>query len=495
MHADASPGSLTPRATVLWGAVSIAAFHLGFAFAPLGVLLLAYLGALVVLRRAPSSRWAFYTGLAVGLGLFVPQLAFFWGIFGPAAVALWLILAFWHGLFLLLLQQVRRRFGERGLWVWAAVLWLGIEFFRSELYYLRFAWLTVGYALPLETTRPLLPVLGVYGWGALAMALAGWIAGTLESVLAKGKPSRGQSVQLTVAALLILLLILSPWVNVLRGSATEPATTLRVAGVQMEFPGAPEVMENLRRLAAECPDAQFILLSEYTFDGPIPEGIRLWCRKERRWLVAGGKEPLADGRFHNTAYVVDTNGVVVFQRVKAVPIQFFKDGEPAPKQEVWDSPWGKLGLCICYDLNYARVADRLIRQGARALIVPTMDVESWGLHEHKLNARMTLIRAAEYRVPIFRVASSGFSQLTDDRGRVQASTTVPGPGEIISGELRLAPPASSGVPWDRFAGPVGLGATVAIALGVLQRAWSSRRGQRTPSLAAVPGTPASPDPQ
>jgi apolipoprotein N-acyltransferase len=294
-------------------------------------------------------------------------------------------------------------------------------------------------------------------------------------------------------------LVLSPWAKGSRGSATKPTTTIRVAGVQMEFPGTAEVLQNLRRLPKACPDAQLVVLSEYTFDGPIPDSIRAWCRKERRWLVAGGKEPSADGRFQNTAYVVDTNGVVVFQQVKAVPIQFFKDGELASRQEVWDSPWGKLGLCVCYDQNYARVADRLIRQGARALIVPTMDVESWGLHEHHLNARMTSIRAAEYRVPIFRVASSGFSQLIDDRGRVQANTTVPGPGEMISGELRLAPPASARLPLDRVAAPVAVGATVAIVLGLLWLLWSSRRakgGPRTRTRSHErPWPPLSPPPQ
>ena len=88
----------------------------------------------------------------------------------------------------------------------------------------------------------------------------------------------------------------------------------------------------------------------------------------------------------------------------------FKDGLPAPEQKVWDSPWGKIGICICYDLSYTRVTDALVRQGAQMLIVPTMDVETWGQHQHELHARIAPVRAAEYGILIFRVASSGISQ-------------------------------------------------------------------------------------
>ena len=90
--------------------------------------------------------------LAVGLGIYGPQLAFFRGIFGPAAIVLWLVLAFWLGVFVVILHQVQRRWGTRWAVALAPMGWLGLEFFRSELYYLRFAWVTAGLtALPSST--------------------------------------------------------------------------------------------------------------------------------------------------------------------------------------------------------------------------------------------------------------------------------------------------------------------------------------------------------
>ncbi len=45
----------------------------------------------------------------------------------------------------------------------------------------------------------------------------------------------------------------------------------------------------------------------------------------------------------------------VFKQAKSVPIEFFQDGRPAAEQRLWHSPWGNLGICICYDLSYSRV--------------------------------------------------------------------------------------------------------------------------------------------
>src|SRR6202012_354920 len=183
-----------------------------------------------------------------------------------------------------------------------------------------------------------------------------------------------------------------------------------VAGVQMEFPGEGILPEALNHALAPTTNAPIFVLSEYTLDGGVPGSLTNWCRDHSRFLVVGGKDVVTNDVYYNTVFVVGTNGAIVFKQAKCVPIQFFHDGLPARRQQVWNSPWGRIGFCICYDLSYTRVTDELVRQGAQLLIVPTMDVEEWGRHEHKLHALVAPVRAAEYGVPIFRLASSGISQ-------------------------------------------------------------------------------------
>ena len=236
--------------------------------------------------------------------------------------------------------------------------------------------------------------------------------------------------------------------------------------MQMEFPATPEVIKGLNKLIERRPEAQLLVLSEYTFDGEVPAEVKAWCREKKRYLIVGGKEPAGGKNFYNTAFVIDPDGNIVFRQGKSVPIQFFKDGLPASSQQLWSSPWGKIGLCICYDLSYTRVTDKLIRLGAQAIIVPTMDVADWGRRQHELHARVAPVRAAEYKLSIFRLASSGISQCTDSFGQVIAKAEFPGEQEIIISRLTLAKRRGT-LPFDRLLAPFSFAITLIITLFLL----------------------------
>jgi apolipoprotein N-acyltransferase len=284
--------------------------------------------------------------------------------------------------------------------------------------------------------------------------------------------------KMTLIKLILIILFVAILSALFLPSLAEPrpkVTLLPIAGIQMEFPSPGVLPKALNKALAKNPDAQVFVLSEYTLDGPVPDSLKQWCREHARFLVVGGKDPVGADNFYDTAFVVGTNGEIVFQQAKSVPIQFFKDGLPAPKQEVWNSPWGKIGFCICYDLSYTRVADRLVKQGAQLLIVPTMDVEDWGRHQHELHARVAPVRAVEYGIPIFRLASSGISQAVSWNGNVMAKTSFPGSLDILSATLRL--PSKGSLPLDRFLAPMCVGVTVVVLVALLFLAWKDKRSR------------------
>ncbi|HEY9509244.1 MAG TPA: nitrilase-related carbon-nitrogen hydrolase, partial [Verrucomicrobiae bacterium] len=214
---------------------------------------------------------------------------------------------------------------------------------------------------------------------------------------------------------------------------------------------------------------------------PVPEDLKNWCRRNHRYLIVGGKDPAPQQQFYDSAFVVDPTGAIVFKQAKSVPIQFFKDGLPAPKQELWASPWGRIGICICYDLSYTRVTDRLAKLGAQLLIVPTMDVADWGRHQHELHALVAPVRAAEYHLPIFRLASSGISQAVDSTGRVVARAQFPGQNEILFAEL--SSPERGSLPLDRILALVSVGIT---GLTILALVVATRKNQRRSAPTSSP---------
>ena len=434
------PALRTREAIILCFAAG-AAFQLAYFVPECAFLIAVYLWCLFELTRLRTSRQASYYGLFVGLLAFVPQLFFFYRLFGPAAIALWAIAAFWTRMFLVLGRSVRVRLGSWWVVLLLPFFWTGFEFFRSELYYLRFSWLNAGFVFARNLDWLPMRALGDYGFGFALMALI-----ALASLL-RPKPRLVAS----LAGLILLALLVNLPQKV---TPVNSVGQLRVAGVQMESPSEMEILMNLDKLAKAHPEAQLLALSEYTVNGPVPEKVKAWCRKNGRYLVIGAEEPTTDANYYDTAFVIGPDGSIVFSQGKSVPVQFFKDGLSAKTQQVWDSPWGKLGFCICYDLSYTRVTDQLIWMGAQAIIVPTMDVENWGRHQHELHALVAPTRAAEYGVPIFRVASSGFSQAVDAKGNTLARAPMPGDGAMIAATLEL--PQAGTLPLDRFVAPLAV---------------------------------------
>jgi apolipoprotein N-acyltransferase len=442
------------KAWVAWFLLALVAFHLAFEVPGLEFGFVLFFVALLELNRVDTPRKSFYTGLLLGLLVYSPQLGFFYVIFKMAALPLWGILSIWLAIFQLVSWKARRKFGDIYGSFGVPVFWCGIEYFRSELYYLRFSWLSPGMAFGSTDWAEEWFFLGTYGVGFLVatVAVCLWLSWQQRRWL-------GVAGALTAAVVLLCLPVL------MRRQGDGAVRQLRVAGVQREFPGLPEVLEDLERMRQAAPEAELLVLSEYTFDGPVPERVLGWCRKHRRHLIAGGKEPVGESNYFNTVFVVDPSGNVVFKQGKSVPIQFFRDGLPAPVQDVWNSPWGNIGIAVCYDLSYRRVIDRLVGMGAEALIIPTMDVAEWGKRQHHLHGRMGPMRAREYRLPVLRVCSSGISQIIDASGSVLANAPFPGQGNIVQGELCLR--GTGRVPWDHWLAPACVILTVLAVLHFL----------------------------
>jgi apolipoprotein N-acyltransferase len=468
------------RKAGLFALVAVACFHIAYTPTSSGLLSLAIMGyviCLMHLARLRTTRQCFYTGLVVGLACIGPQLGFFWRIFGPGAIALWLVLAVWIGCFVALAHRALFHFGPKRAALLIPFLWTGLEYFRSELYYLKFSWLNVGYAFSEASIVPL-SLVGVYGVGFFVAAGAALLQLVRRDHLRRIGPIR---LILSMGAALLLLFWLLP---AFAKAVTYP--NLGLAGVQLEFPNEKEITHALDKLLLKhqqivqanrgfrrYTNLDLIVLPEYTLTGEPPQALKDWCRTNQKFLIVGGKDESPGTNFFDSAFVISTNGEIVFQQVKSVPIQFFKDGLPAPKQKLWESPWGKIGICICYDLSYTRVTDELVRQGAQMLIVPTMDVTDWGQHQHELHARVAPVRAAEYGLPIFRVASSGISQGVNRSGWVQATAPFPGEGKTLFFGARLGRGGS--LPLDRWFAPFCVIVTGAFVVWLVVQPFMARR--------------------
>jgi 5-aminopentanamidase len=106
-------------------------------------------------------------------------------------------------------------------------------------------------------------------------------------------------------------------------------------------------------------------------DGPT---LRAWGEEATRGdaVVVGGFCELGDdGVLHNSAAVVDGSGVVAVYRKLHLwdreQLVFVPGREPAP---VVETRAGRIGVAICYDLNFPEVARGLALAGAELLALP-----------------------------------------------------------------------------------------------------------------------------
>lgn len=80
-----------------------------------------------------------------------------------------------------------------------------------------------------------------------------------------------------------------------------------------------------------------------------------------------------------------------------------------------ETPYGRLAVVICCDLDYPYVVRQVSRKGVDILLVPSFEPTAANLTAH---ARMASFRAIENGVSIFRPTSQGISLALDPYGRV-----------------------------------------------------------------------------
>lgn len=98
-------------------------------------------------------------------------------------------------------------------------------------------------------------------------------------------------------------------------------------------------------------------------------------------IIIGGSMPQAeDGKIYNTCFVFDGTGACVARHRKLhlfdIEIengQSFKESETLSRGDeitVFDTPFGKIGVCICFDLRFPELFRAMAKRGARAIVVP-----------------------------------------------------------------------------------------------------------------------------
>ncbi len=246
---------------------------------------------------------------------------------------------------------------------------------------------------------------------------------------------------------------------------------LRIAQIQMRV--SEDKKENLRRLAeqldaldAEKPD---LAAAGEMFCCPYetglfpkyaePEGGETWrtlsslAKKHGIYLSAGTvPESDAAGRVYNTAYVFDREGRMIAKHRKMhlfdIDVkggQTFRESETLTAGEsvtVFDTEFGRMGLCVCFDIRFPELSRLMALQGARLILVPaafndTTGPAHWELcfRSRALDNQCFFVGTSDALDPAARYHAWGHSIVTSPWGEVIAQMDEK-PGRMIT-ELEL----------------------------------------------------------
>jgi predicted amidohydrolase len=237
-------------------------------------------------------------------------------------------------------------------------------------------------------------------------------------------------------------------------------TTLRAALVQLRTPetqaAALAQAEPLVRQAA-ADGAQLIATPEGTNilqrdrkklfdavtpleDDPCVQGLRSLARSLGVWILIGSAlVRREDGQLANRSALVEADGEVkaTYDKIHMFDVDL-PTGErhresalytPGERAALAETPWGKLGLSVCYDVRFPHLYRALAKAGAKVITVPAAFTRPTGEAHWEVLLRARAIETAAF---VLAPAQGGFHE--DGRGTWGRSTII-GPWGQILGKL------------------------------------------------------------
>ncbi|MEA1926598.1 MAG: nitrilase-related carbon-nitrogen hydrolase [Thermodesulfobacteriota bacterium] len=193
-----------------------------------------------------------------------------------------------------------------------------------------------------------------------------------------------------------------------------------------------------REIIATGAKPDFIVWSESkiasTDNREIISQISALAQEVDAYLVVNHDKVLENGKLRNIALMMGPDGEEVGQRAK---IRLFGNAAEhgfeigSRNFSVFETPYGKVGLGICYDYHFLDVARGLARNGAQILLMPTDDDFNGNPNFPPFHASDGVFRAAEHHVAMGLANTNGLALVIDPYGRITAEGEVNKRGFII----------------------------------------------------------------
>lgn len=169
--------------------------------------------------------------------------------------------------------------------------------------------------------------------------------------------------------------------------------------------------------------------------GPIWQWLSELAKEYHAYLVAGSVPERADGVIYNTAYVFDREGKQIGKHRKVYLYdvdfangQYFHESDtiaPGKGHAVFDTEFGRMGVCICYDIRFPELFYKMADDGAQIVFVPaSFNMTSGPAHWHlacrsrAVDSQVFVLGCATTRDENLSYVSYGHTLLCDPWGTI-----------------------------------------------------------------------------
>ena len=171
------------------------------------------------------------------------------------------------------------------------------------------------------------------------------------------------------------------------------------------------------------------------------------ARKYRVIIVAPSIPVIEDDKNLNRAFVLSANGLVGYQD-KFFMTRFENEQwgiDSAPKQlSVFEAPWGKFGIQICYDVEFPLGAQKLCEAGAKLILAPSCTETIRGATRVHVGARARALENQAYTVVSQTIGEALWSPAVDLNYGYAAFYTTPDKNLPEEGIITLKTPQEEG---------------------------------------------------
>ena len=198
------------------------------------------------------------------------------------------------------------------------------------------------------------------------------------------------------------------------------------------------------------PEADFIMLPEIftcpydnscfpqfaeSAEGETFQFLSDLAREGKRYVIGGSIPEFDNGKIYNTSFVFDRRGKLIgrHRKIHLFDIdvkggQYFKESDvltPGSEITVFDTEFGKMGVCICFDIRFPDLFIKMREAGAKMVFIPaafnmTTGPAHWEtlFRSRALDQQIYVLGCSPARDESASYVAYGHSILTDPWGSV-----------------------------------------------------------------------------